>query len=82
MQKTQTGILSSASDLANFLDRRPLTSLDRVHLETPLSKAEPEDGAMLLQRKGAQHERTYLIYSLVGPPGYEEFHALYTPLVV
>ena len=60
MQKTQTGILSSASDLANFLDRRPLTSLDRIHLVTPLSKAESDEGAMLLQKKGDQHERAHL----------------------
>ncbi|MDR2838838.1 MAG: TM0106 family RecB-like putative nuclease [Azonexus sp.] len=57
MQKDNGGILYSASDLVNFLECEHLTTLNRIHLDTPLQKTEDSDEAKLIQAKGLTHEK-------------------------
>lgn len=59
MQKTDKGVLYSASDLVNFLDCEHLTELDRQHLDTPQEKAEDDEQTMLLRSKGFTHEKKF-----------------------
>ena len=60
MQKIGGRFLFSASDLVNFLECDHLTNLDLVNLETPLKKAEDDEQAVLIQKKGFEHEAKYL----------------------
>lgn len=60
MQKKDSQIFYSASDLANYLECEHLTTLDRIHLDTPMEKTEDGEDAELIQRKGLQHERAFL----------------------
>ncbi|EIJ77001.1 MAG: uncharacterized protein C75L2_00630004 [Leptospirillum sp. Group II 'C75'] len=50
----------SASDLIHFLACRHHTFLDIIDLQSPLSKAESDPEAELLQEKGEEHEKAYL----------------------
>ena len=52
--------LYSASDVVNFLGCAHRTSLDLLHLDTPLERAEEDEQARLLQEKGLEHERAFL----------------------
>ena len=60
MQKVKGNTLYSASDLVGFLECEHLTTLDLVNLETPLQKAEDDEQAKLIQKKGFEHEAKYL----------------------
>ncbi|MBP8699233.1 MAG: TM0106 family RecB-like putative nuclease [Syntrophorhabdaceae bacterium] len=60
MQKKDATILYSASDIVSFLDCEHKTTLDLIDLETPLPKAEDDDEAMLYQKKGFEHEGSYV----------------------
>lgn len=60
MQKTDNGILYSASDLADFLVCRHLVNLKRINLDTPLQKAKADEQTELLQYRGFEHERAFL----------------------
>jgi len=60
MQKIHGSTLYSASDLVNFLECEHLTTLDLVNLDTPLPKAEDDEQAELIQKKGLEHEARYL----------------------
>jgi len=60
MQKIHGNKLYSASDLVNFLECEHLTTLDLVNLDTPLPKAEDDEQAELIQKKGLEHEARYL----------------------
>ncbi len=60
MQKNDTIILYSASDMVSFLDCEHKTTLDFIDLETPLPKAEDDEEAMLYQKKGFEHEGSYV----------------------
>jgi len=60
MQKQNSIVYYSASDIANFLDCEHLTMLDLINLETPLPQAVDDDEAILYQRKGLAHEAAYL----------------------
>jgi len=51
----------SATDIANFLDCRHLTTLDRTEGEGTICKPSfPDSGTDLLRKRGLQHEQTYL----------------------
>ena len=60
MQRRNNKTIYSASDLVNFLECAHLTSLDLTNLETPLPKAEDDEQAKLIQKKGLEHEAKYL----------------------
>lgn len=60
MQKYDGQILYSASDIVNFLECEHLTTLDLIHLDTPLSKTEDDDEAKLIMAKGIAHEADFL----------------------
>jgi uncharacterized protein len=60
MQKYEDKLLFSASDLVNFLECEHLTTLDLINLDTPLPRAEDDEQAKLIQRKGFEHEESYL----------------------
>jgi uncharacterized protein len=60
MQKIHGSTLYSASDLVNFLECEHLTTLDLVNLDTPLPKADDDEQAVLIQKKGLEHEARYL----------------------
>ncbi len=60
MQKIKGNLFYSASDMANFLDCRHLTTLDLNNLETPLPKTEDDALTKLIQEKGFHHEEEYL----------------------
>ncbi len=60
MQNLNGSILYSASDLVGFLECEHLTTLDLINLETPLPKAEDDEQAKLIQKKGYEHEGQYL----------------------
>jgi uncharacterized protein len=51
--------LYSASDIVNFLECEHLTSLDLIHLQTPLQKTESDDQTKLIQEKGYAHEAAF-----------------------
>ena len=52
--------LYSASDLVNFLGCAHRTTLDLLHLDTPMEQAEVDEQAQLLADKGIEHERGFL----------------------
>ncbi len=60
MQKKDGKVLYSASDIVNFLDCEHLTALDLIDLETPLPKAADDEETVLYQKKGMEHESSYL----------------------
>lgn len=60
MQKQNSQLVFSASDLVNFLECEHLTSLDLINLETPLPRAKDDEQAKLIQDKGFAHEAGYL----------------------
>ena len=60
MQKKDTIILYSASDIVSFLDCEHKITLDFINLETPLPKAEDDEEIMLYQKKGFEHEGSYV----------------------
>ncbi len=62
MQKKDTTILYSASDIVSFLDCEHKTTLDLIDLETPLPKAEDDEETMLYQKKGFEHEGSYVAH--------------------
>jgi len=60
VQKIDQSVFYSASDLANFLECRHLTQLDRRHLDAPMEKTPDSEDAILIQNKGLKHEAAYL----------------------
>ncbi len=60
MQKTDNFILYSASDIVNFLDCEHKITLDLIDLQTPLPRAEDDEETMLYQKKGFEHEGSYV----------------------
>lgn len=50
----------SASDLVNFLGCAHRTTLDLIHLDSPMEQAEDDEQAQLLAEKGLEHERAFL----------------------
>lgn len=60
MQKRDSNILLSASDLVNFLECEHLTTLDLIDQETPLPRTEDSDEAKLIQAKGHAHEAQFV----------------------
>lgn len=59
MQKKSDQILYSASDIANFLECEHLTTLDALHLVSPMQKTEAGEDTVLIQKKGFKHEAAY-----------------------
>jgi len=53
-------LLASASDIVNYLGCAHRTTLDLVHLETPLEKAPDDEEMQLVQEKGRVHEAGFL----------------------
>jgi uncharacterized protein len=53
-------LLFSATDLVAFQECPHATTLDLVNLETPLTTAEDDEQAKLIQHKGFEHEAKYL----------------------
>jgi len=60
LQKKDKAVLYSASDIVSFLDCEHKTTLDLIDLETPLPKAEDDEETMLYQKKGFEHEGSYV----------------------
>lgn len=60
MQKTDYGTFYSASDLVTFLECEHCTSLDLLHLDSPMVKAEEDEEAQLIAAKGDEHEAAFL----------------------
>jgi predicted RecB family nuclease len=60
MQRRDSQILFSASDLVNFLDCEHITTLDRLDLDAPMPKTAADAQAELIQAKGEKHEAEYL----------------------
>jgi hypothetical protein len=60
MQKLNSMIRYSATDVVNFLDCEHLTTLDLIHLETPLPQAADAEETQLYARKGLAHEAAWL----------------------
>ena len=59
MQKAAGEIVLSASDLSVFAECAHRTWLDRLHLDSPMKKAEDDDQAKLIQGKGYEHEEQF-----------------------
>lgn len=60
MHRDNQGIYYSATDLADFVVCRHITTLGLINLDTPLAK-KPADGTTeILQAHGRDHERDYL----------------------
>jgi predicted RecB family nuclease len=60
MQKVDNEILFSATDLIHFLECEHHTHLDLIDLQDPLPRTEDDDGALILQARGFEHESIYL----------------------
>ena len=60
MQKIGNDILFSASDLVHFLECEHLSALDKIDLVTPLPRTADDDGALVFQARGYEHESLYL----------------------
>lgn len=60
MQKTNSAILYSASDIVNFLECKYLTNQDLINLGIPQHKTENKAENALIQAKGIEHEKAYL----------------------
>lgn len=62
MQKTSTGTLYSASDIVSFLECAHSTTLELMHLESPMEKAAADEQGELIKKKGDEHEAAYLAH--------------------
>ena len=60
MQKRDSKLLYSASDLMTFLECQHLTTLNLIDLDTPLDRAAPDEQIELIQDKGFAHEADFL----------------------
>ena len=60
MRQTDETMLYSASDLVTFLGCRHAVWLDLQNQDTPLPRAQEDEGLLLLQEKGIEHEQQYL----------------------
>lgn len=60
MLKHDGELLASASDIVNYLGCPHRTTLDLIHLETPLEKAPDDEQMELVQEKGRAHEAAFL----------------------
>jgi predicted RecB family nuclease len=60
LQRLDDRILHSASDLVHFLECGHRTTLDLQDLDDPQPKAQDDEHAQLVQRKGIEHERAFL----------------------
>lgn len=61
MQKKNTNkLIYAATDLVNYLLCPSITNYGLINLDIPLEKAEDDEQAKLLQKKGFEHEETYL----------------------
>jgi predicted RecB family nuclease len=69
MQKINGNLLFSASDLVNFLDCKKLTHLDLTNLDQHLFKADDSAHSRLIQKKGIQHEKSFLAKLKSNYPG-------------
>src|SRR5262249_43479264 len=81
MQRRGEATLFSASDLVNFMGCAHATFQDLRNLDAPVEFAPDDESAVLLQRKGIEHERAYLerlkaegrsVVEIVGDMGIEE----------
>jgi len=61
MQRNKNNqLIYSASDLVNFLQCPSITRYNIQNLETPLDKAEDDEYSKILQKKGFEHEESFL----------------------
>jgi predicted RecB family nuclease len=60
LQRLDDRILHSASDLVHFLECGHRTTLDLQDLDDPQPKAQDDEHAQLIQRKGVEHEKRFL----------------------
>ena len=60
MYRSNRKLLPSASDLVGLLECEHFTSLQLTDLEAPLPRAEDDTAAVLVQKKGHQHDRLHL----------------------
>ena len=60
MQRIDGNLLLSASDLVNFLGCAHASWLDLRQLSDPVELPEPDPSKALIQKKGLEHERSYL----------------------
>jgi len=60
MLKENGSVLASASDVVSYLGCAHRTTLDLVHLDTPLEKAPDDEQMQLVQDKGRAHEAEFL----------------------
>jgi predicted RecB family nuclease len=60
MQRIEGRLLCSASDLVTFLGCHHATVLGLRNLESPIPLAIDDEGRIMLQEKGQEHERGYL----------------------
>lgn len=59
MHRYGKDILHSASDVVNYLECEHIAYLDRIDMTTPLERAEDDEQAKLIQKKGYEHEASY-----------------------
>lgn len=60
MQRSETKLLFSASDVVNYLDCEHIITLDLMDLNTPMPKAVGDEQDELVRKKGQLHEDSYL----------------------
>ena len=60
MKKFQSQILYSATDLVNFTQCEHRTTMDMMHLETPMEKAVDSEEMEFIQSRGYDHEHDYV----------------------
>ena len=74
MLKYSGSFLASASDIVNYLGCAHRTTLDLIHLETPLEKTPDDEQMELIQDKGHAHEAAFLdrLRAAGGPGGDRE----------
>lgn len=60
MQRIGGERIFAATDLVRFLACQHVTTMDLIHLETPMEKAEDDASAKLIQKLGHEHESSYL----------------------
>src|SRR5438067_639921 len=60
MLKHNGAVLSSASDIVNYVGCAHRTALDLIDLETPLQKALDSEEMLLVQDRGRAHEAGFL----------------------
>jgi predicted RecB family nuclease len=59
MQRYKGEILHSASDVVNFLECEHIAHMDRIDMVTPLTRAQDDEQAKLVQSRGYAHEAAY-----------------------